>query len=57
MIQPTPESLVLYREPLSALPLWPAVVCTDDVATAEVLATRPHGYVTLVLLLGENLKL
>ncbi|KAI8936897.1 hypothetical protein NX059_006129 [Plenodomus lindquistii] len=40
----------------SATPLWPAVVMPDDIAPQEFLNTRPHAYVHLILLLGQDLK-
>ncbi|KAF1947832.1 hypothetical protein EJ02DRAFT_449307 [Clathrospora elynae] len=50
----TPGSLILYRASASLLPQWPAVVCTDDVAPANFVQNRADGYVSLVLLMGEE---
>ena len=56
MAQYTPGSFVHYRPSgSSGQPLWPAVVCTDDVAPDGTI--RPPGYVTLVLRIGESLSL
>ncbi|RMZ71523.1 hypothetical protein GMOD_00006646 [Pyrenophora seminiperda CCB06] len=43
MVQPSPGSLVEYQASGSALPPWPAVVCTDNMAPKEVQRTRPQG--------------
>ncbi|KAF1842403.1 uncharacterized protein K460DRAFT_359016 [Cucurbitaria berberidis CBS 394.84] len=52
----TPGSFVHYRPSGSNLPLWPVVVCTEDVAPKSFLRTRPAGYVTLVLRIGVPLE-
>jgi hypothetical protein len=60
MMQYTPGSFVHYRQLGSQESHWPAVVCTDDVAPESFLQTRPQGgyiYLTVVLLMGENLQL
>jgi hypothetical protein len=49
----TPGSLVHYQANGSHLPVWPAVICTDDVAPDDILQSRPSGYLTLVLLMGN----
>ncbi|KAL1800476.1 hypothetical protein ACET3X_000818 [Alternaria dauci] len=54
-VHPSPGSIVLYRASGSFFPLWPAVICTDDMAPKEVVRARPTGYVTLLLTLGDNL--
>ncbi len=54
MAHRTPGDLVQYRLTGSDIPPWPAVICTDDFATPEDLRNRPSGYVTLVLVLGED---
>jgi hypothetical protein len=56
-MQFSPGSLVQYRVSGSFLLPWPAVICTDDMAPNGVARIRPHGYVTLVLLMGANLEL
>ncbi|KAL6706588.1 hypothetical protein ACN47E_005344 [Coniothyrium glycines] len=55
-LQPTPGSFVGYHATGTKLPAWPAVVCTDDVATEDTLRLRPYGYTTLVLLMGVCLR-
>ncbi|KAH7380754.1 hypothetical protein BKA66DRAFT_531533 [Pyrenochaeta sp. MPI-SDFR-AT-0127] len=57
MAQYTPGSIIHYRVSGSGMPLWPAVVCTDDVARGEFLRTRPPGYVTLVLRIATSCEL
>ncbi|CAO2647824.1 Nn.00g087460.m01.CDS01 [Neocucurbitaria sp. VM-36] len=49
-------SLIHHRPTGSEQPLWPAIVCPDDVASEDFLRTRPPGYVTLVLRIGESLE-
>lgn len=49
-------SFVLYRQHGSNSPLWPGVVCPDDVAPQDFLDTNPRTYVHLVLLVGEKLN-
>jgi len=53
----SPGDIVQYRTPGSFFPLWPAVICEDNMATGDVLGSRPHGKSTLVLLMGEDLVL
>jgi hypothetical protein len=57
MVLASPGSLVHYRPSGSREPLRPAVVITDDIAPADFLRHRPHGYWTLLLLMGEDLQL
>lgn len=53
----TPGSLIHYRASGMESPLWPAVICTDDVAPTEFLQRRPPGYVTLILRIAETFEL
>ena len=53
----SPGALIQYRTSASFFPLWPAVICEQDMASEEVMDRRPHGNPTLVLLMGENLVL
>ncbi|KAF2133300.1 hypothetical protein P153DRAFT_331916 [Dothidotthia symphoricarpi CBS 119687] len=56
MVSYTPGRIIHYRQHGKETPLWPAVVCTENVAPNEFLQTRPAAYVTLILLIGEYLE-
>ena len=57
MMQFSPGALILYRRSTSFFPLWPAVICEEDMGAEEVREIRPHGNSILVLLMGEQLIL
>ncbi|KAH7077796.1 hypothetical protein BKA63DRAFT_439951 [Paraphoma chrysanthemicola] len=48
-----PGTYVLYSDLDSVTSPWPAMVYVDEYAPQDVQSSRPSGYVTLVLLLGE----
>jgi len=56
-MQFSPGALILYRRSTSFFPLWPAVICEEDMGAEEVREIRPHGNSILVLLMGEQLIL
>jgi hypothetical protein len=51
-----PGTYVLYNGFDSESP-WPAMIYVDEYAPPDVQRSRPSGYVTLVLLLGEPYSL
>jgi hypothetical protein len=57
MAQSTPGTYVLFKDTGLHEPPLAAIVFVDEYAPEEVRNDRPSGYVTLVLLLTEPLRL
>ncbi|KAF2712489.1 hypothetical protein K504DRAFT_531579 [Pleomassaria siparia CBS 279.74] len=52
MVTPAPGDFIQYALPESNFVLWPAVVCTDEMATQKV-GPQPHKDYKLILLMGK----
>jgi hypothetical protein len=57
MAQTRPGTYVVYKDPGAGPSPWPGIVYADDFAPRDIQQNRPHGYFTLVLLLGDVLQL